>query len=224
MGDPYRTTTNQRFFGFGAIGFLVIVLLLGGEGEADLDPRPPNATPALAQAPDSETPDMPGLNVMAELLSALSDTLQQLQSLKQPSTPSEPVSAWITHYADRFNQRTVGCHDYGLYSSDDPTIVAVNPTLYEEIPCGSLLELCGPGGCLLAARKDSCPGCRPDGFDLSEAGFQEVCGDADGVCTASVRVLTTCQVRKFGKPAHEAALLEAAEMEATGRLPCHPAP
>jgi hypothetical protein len=132
------------------------------------------------------------------------------------------MTAWITHYGERFNDRTLGCFGYGSYSSEDPSIVAVNPVLYGELPCGTLLELCGPGGCLIAARKDSCPGCRPDGFDLSEAAFAGVCGDADGVCTASVRVLEVCQVRKFGKPPHEARRLEVAEMELTGRIPCHP--
>jgi hypothetical protein len=75
---------------------------------------------------------------------------------------------------------------------------------------------------MVGARKDSCPGCQPNGFDLSEAGFKRVCGDADGVCTATVEVLTVCQVRKFGKSPEEAAALEAAEQAATGRIPCHP--
>jgi hypothetical protein len=139
-----------------------------------------------------------------------------------PAAHLEPMPAWITHYGERFNDRLLGCYNYGHYSSADPTIVAVNPTLYETLPCGTLLEICGPGGCMVAARKDSCPECRPDGFDLSEAGFKAVCGDADGVCTASVKVLTVCQVRKFGKPADEAARLEAEEAARTGRIPCHP--
>jgi hypothetical protein len=161
----------------------------------------------------------PGL--LSELPAVLAGYFADVDALKQPVAPGEP-SAWITHYGERFNDRTVGCWNYGDYSSDDPTIIAVNPTLYDELPCGTLLELCGPGGCMVGARKDSCPGCRPNGFDLSEAGFKRVCGDADGVCTATVEVLTVCQVRKFGKSPEEAAALEAAEMAGTGRIPCHP--
>lgn len=155
-------------------------------------------------------------------MGALTTFAQHVSALRTPSTLVQPMEGWITHYGERFNQRTLGCYGYGPYSSEDPTIVAVNPTMYESLPCGTLLELCGPGGCLIAARKDSCPGCRPNGFDLSEAAFEAVCGDADGVCTASVSVLKTCQVRKFGKPQDVAAQLEAQELAETGKVPCHP--
>ena len=136
------------------------------------------------------------MHMVSQIESMLS-TLAQFSRTEATPQDSYEISAWITHYGSRFSQRSLGCYGYGPYSSDDPSIIAVNPTLYKDLPCGSVLELCGAGGCLTAARKDSCPGCRPDGLDLSEAGFKQVCGDADGVCTASVKVVKVCEARHF---------------------------
>jgi hypothetical protein len=217
-------TGKTTFRGYIGIGLVVIGLLAVGDGGHFI-----NAHQASAQVPEAEIPAMaPQAEALTApvitsgLLGVLSSLIQDMHSLVEPAAGSQPMPAWITHYGERFNEKGVGCYDYGDYSSEDPTIVAVNPTLYEHLPCGTLLELCGPGGCMVAARKDSCPGCRPDGFDLSEAGFKKVCGDSDGVCTATVQVLTVCQVRKFGTPAEEAARLEAEEAALTGRIPCHP--
>ncbi|HEX5368153.1 MAG TPA: RlpA-like double-psi beta-barrel domain-containing protein [Dehalococcoidia bacterium] len=161
-------------------------------------------------------------SVMSRLLSVLS-TLRERVPLEEPADTSYTVSGWITHYSDTFNKRTLGCFGYGQYSSDDPSIIAVNPTLYKDLPCGSIMELCGPGGCVVAARKDSCPGCRPDGFDLSDAGFRQVCGDADGVCTASVKVVKVCEARSFGKSREEGVSAQAPENLFPPPVPCqHP--
>ena len=42
-------------------------------------------------------------------------------------------------------------------------------------------------------RKDTCPGCLPNGFDLSEAGIALVCGHGQPVCWASVTKLASCE-------------------------------
>jgi hypothetical protein len=97
----------------------------------------------------------------------------------------------VTHYGEAYNGSVLGCGT-GLYESDNPTIVAVGPELYSEIPCGTLLQICGDGGCIVAQRQDACPGCAPILFDLSEAAFAAVCGAPSGVCAATVSVLQTC--------------------------------
>jgi hypothetical protein len=41
--------------------------------------------------------------------------------------------------------------------------------------------------CIMVVRQDSCPGCDSDLIDLSEAGFERVCGDLSrGVCEVRV--------------------------------------
>lgn len=76
----------------------------------------------------------------------------------------------------------------GIYDTADPLIVAVGPAYYQSMPCGTPLEICGAGGCLRTRRTDSCPGCGPSLFDLSEAGLAAVCG-AVVSCSISVIVL-----------------------------------
>jgi hypothetical protein len=80
----------------------------------------------------------------------------------------------------------MGCSKLGYYSSDDPTIVAVGYDRHDEMPCGTLLEVCGPTGCHLMVRKDTCGGCNAYMFDLSEAGNALVCGESYGLCNATV--------------------------------------
>jgi len=101
--------------------------------------------------------------------------------------------SWITHYGERFQGRKLGCSKLGYYSSDDPTIVAVSWANAEEMPCATPLQVCGPSGCHLMMRKDTCPGCLPNGFDLSEAGIALVCGNGEPVCWASVTKLAPCE-------------------------------
>ncbi len=85
----------------------------------------------------------------------------------------------------------MGCG--GVYSSDNPTIVAVSPARYAELPCGTQLQICGAGGCITGVRQDACPGCSANMFDLSESGFAAVCGFASGVCSATVSTVQTCE-------------------------------
>jgi hypothetical protein len=116
-----------------------------------------------------------------------------------PAPISEPIPGWITHYGDSFNGGTLGC-GYGVYTSEDPTIIAVSPARYEQLPCGTLIEMCGPGGCLVGMRKDSCPGCIDNGFDLSEAAIARVCGQGSDVCKANVNAIGICGPADFALP------------------------
>ena len=93
--------------------------------------------------------------------------------------------AWVTHYGASFNGQALGC-DATPYASDNASIVAVGPARDAEWPCGTIMRVCGPGGCIVAQRVDGCPGCGPYHIDLSEEGLLLVCGPGTGVCQANI--------------------------------------
>jgi len=76
----------------------------------------------------------------------------------------------------------------GIYDTANPLIVAVGPAYYSAWPCGTPLRVCGAGGCVDAFRSDSCPGCGPYLFDMSESGLAAVCGAVVN-CAVTVEVL-----------------------------------
>ncbi len=76
-----------------------------------------------------------------------------------------------------------------VYDPLDVTIIAVGPDHYTDFPCGTVLEVCGPGGCIEGERKDSCPGCGINHLDLSRLGHLLVCGEDSGVCEVTIRKL-----------------------------------
>ena len=87
-----------------------------------------------------------------------------------------------TRYGENYNGQPFGCYDLvrgvpvGVYSSDDPTILAAPPARYGEWPCGTEIEICSNVTCLTVWRVDSCPGCVRDHIDLSESGIETLCG------------------------------------------------
>jgi LysM repeat protein len=81
-----------------------------------------------------------------------------------------------TPYADSLAGNSLGCMGAGKYDPSDTSVVAVGPALYNQFPCGTRLEVCGPSACLNAVRKDYCPGCPGNDIDLSRAGFEMLCG------------------------------------------------
>jgi hypothetical protein len=124
-------------------------------------------------------------------------------------TPLNAVEgAYVTHYGQSFNGQALGCKT-GAYSSDDAGIVAVGPERDAEWPCGTILRICGPGGCLVAAREDGCPGCGPDHVDLSEEGLYLVCGPGSGVCQANIEAYSpACRIRTAHATAADGSPLE----------------
>lgn len=91
-----------------------------------------------------------------------------------------------THYGTSFQGRPLGCNGAGYYDSTNPRILAVGPSLYQTIPCGTQVTIVGPTGTLVVTRMDSCPGCdRLNMLDLSEAGITIVCG---GLYTCKVTI------------------------------------
>ncbi|HWO72572.1 MAG TPA: hypothetical protein VNN21_03350 [Dehalococcoidia bacterium] len=114
----------------------------------------------------------------------MTDTMRA--SLQELRPSGRPVDVYVTHYGESYNGHGLGCDDT-VYSSFDPTIVAVGPGREREWPCGTAFLICGAGGCLWAERRDACPGCSPYVIDLSERGLYLVCGAGAGVCTARVQ-------------------------------------
>src|SRR6478672_1031303 len=86
------------------------------------------------------------------------------------------IKGYATSYHDSFANKPMGCIGAGLYKPTDTTIVAVGPAMYDQFPCGTSIEVCGPKGCLTGVRKDACPGCQAYHVDLSRAGLTAVCG------------------------------------------------
>ncbi len=126
-----------------------------------------DATPALAPLVAS-APPAPVLEVPAVV------------------TPISPVfQGLVTHYGVSYNGNPMGCSGE-LYSSENETIIAVGPADYGEWPCGTNLRVCGPTGCVVGFRQDSCPGCGENHLDLSEAGINTVCGDQAHVCRVGI--------------------------------------
>lgn len=102
-----------------------------------------------------------------------------------PNVLAQERSGRATHYGVGFHGRTMGCG--GVYSTYNPTIIAVPPSMYRAWPCGTTLVVSGPNGAIVGTRQDSCPGCDSAGVivDLSEAGHRAVCGV--GTCWVTVR-------------------------------------
>jgi hypothetical protein len=91
------------------------------------------------------------------------------------------VAGIVTHYGAQYNGHTLGCGT-GYYSSDNVSIIAVGPSRNSLWPCGTMIEVCGPAGCIMTVRHDGCPGCGPNHADLSEAGIAAVCGYGPSQC------------------------------------------
>jgi len=100
-----------------------------------------------------------------------------------PQTP--PAGGYATHYGSQYNGQPLGC-GAGLYASDDPSIVAVGPANFRDWSCGAVMRICGPAGCLIAVRQDSCPGCTTNVVDLSESGLELVCGYSASACRVTI--------------------------------------
>ena len=103
-----------------------------------------------------------------------------------PSTPIVP--GWATHYGESYQGGVLGCGT-GYYDTENPDILAVGPSRYVEWPCGTKLRVCGPAGCVIVTRHDSCPGCTANVLDLSEAGNRLVCGDPPHTCRATLQLI-----------------------------------
>ncbi len=144
-------------------------------------PIPPTATPIPPTAtpiPPTETPVPPTETPLPDQLVATPGSGQTLFAGE--------LTGHATMYAPSLAGNTLGCNGYGVYDPANQTVVAVGPALYDTFPCGTVLQICGPGGCIVAAREDSCPGCGGADIDMSTAGVTAVCGDGVLECEVTI--------------------------------------
>jgi hypothetical protein len=110
------------------------------------------------------------------------------------NTPLAPIATreangFVTNYGEAYEDLPLGCPGYGVYHSADATIAASAYDLAtgaRAFQCGTVLELCGVGGCQVVIVKDACPGCAWNQLDLSEAAKVAVCGDVRNNCAVSI--------------------------------------
>ena len=138
--------------------------------------EPTQAPTAIPRIPDSVRSSprptaIPTIRAtpVIEQYTAPTNASQQGQSIS-----GETVRA--TRYGESYNGRTMGCG--GTYSSSDPSILAVPPSRYSTIPCGTRVTITNPrtGVSLSVVRTDACPGCGHSHIDLSESGIAILCG------------------------------------------------
>ena len=103
----------------------------------------------------------------------------------------EWTDGYATYYGLTYNGQPLACG--GVYASSDSRILAVGPALY-GLPCGAEVEVCGPGGCAIVERRDSCPGCSANVLDLSEAANELVCGAPPHTCRVVFRLLAPVRI------------------------------
>jgi hypothetical protein len=97
----------------------------------------------------------------------------------------QQLLGYATHYGTQYNGQPLGC-GAGLYSSADPSIIAIAPANYRDWGCGAIMRVCGSNGCIVGIREDSCPGCTTNVVDLSEAGIDLVCGPGASSCPVTI--------------------------------------
>lgn len=119
------------------------------------------------------------------------------------------ISGTASHYGESYEGGILGCGRYdsgdGRYHSADTSIAATNNP---EWGCFQQLRVCARMDefsesrslsadqlvpqmrCIEVIRQDSCPGCRATDIDLSEAGFEIVCGPLSvGRCAVEISVV-----------------------------------
>jgi len=124
--------------------------------------------------------------VKRDAISATS-TANPSTSGSSTATSAGALKGYASAYHDMFTNKPMGCTGAGPYTPTDVTIVAVGPAMYDQFPCGTAIEVCGPKGCLSGVRKDACPGCQSYHVDLSKAGLTAVCGP--NACDVRIRRL-----------------------------------
>ena len=182
-----------------SIGLLVLALTVGGITQAhritNLSPHHSAATPAHVGESSS---------VAQRLLYSADQLSRNVRgSLEGLTAAGSVADVAITHYGVSYAGNSLGCGG-ATYASDDASIVAVGPGRNADWPCGTLLLICGPGGCIVGERQDGCPGCDNFHIDLSEEGLLLVCGPGSGVCRGSVEALAPACELNNGRPVSRA--------------------
>jgi hypothetical protein len=177
------------------VSFLVALEYGNNEIEHAAALVPPDATaePALAEEVTTATasPEAPSPTATVAPTrvppTAVPPTPGPTKAPPAPVASGAVIQGQATAYGPAYNGQKMGCG--GVYSSDNPTILAVSPARYAQWPCGTQLQVCGPAGCLIVTRQDACPGCYANLVDLSEAGNAAVCGSPPHTCRVTLQVV-----------------------------------
>lgn len=148
--------------------FIRLTLILGAANATPVPTEIPTIIPEPVIRPATSTPS-------PRPYSEPTPSPRPSTNRTQQSTTSTVLA---TRYGVQYNGQTMGCG--GTYTSGNSSILAVGPSRYGEIPCGTGVTLTNPntGVQLSVLRVDSCPGCGYGHIDLSEAGIAILCGYA----------------------------------------------
>ena len=163
-------------------------------------PEPPTATPDPPTAtpePPTPTPEPPTPTptfAVPDNVPLLGEYVPPTATPTPTRTPADdpdeevdadgPVAANATRYADSLEGNSMACG--GAFDQDNQFVVAVSLAYDQAWKCGTQLEICGPGGCIVGVRTDTCPGCPGADIDMSRAGIDAVCGNQTG-CAVTIR-------------------------------------
>jgi hypothetical protein len=183
---PRRSETR----GIVSIGFLAVALIAGGSPATYHFGLLSNEAHTTHLEAAEAVPPLPILTPAAAIQAEPIVTPVAAYQVQPIVTAVSPVfRGVVTHYGVSYNGSPMGC-DGTLYTSENPTIIAVGPALDYDWPCGTQLRICGPVDCMVGMRQDSCPGCTAYVLDLSEAGINLVCGDQAEVCRVGIEEVT----------------------------------
>jgi hypothetical protein len=143
-----------------------------------------NAGGRLEASEPEETDSLGGL-IAAQTRPVITPIIPESVEVTTYEAIGAAFSVTATHYGEAYNGSPLACG--GVYSSGDPSIVAVSLRLQGELPCGAFMQVCGVLGCIVAQRQDTCPGCVRTLIDLSEAGIAAVCGVNTSTCAVTVQ-------------------------------------
>ncbi len=144
-------------------------------------PEPPTPTPTVA-LPENVPPL--GIYVAPTATATPMPTATPSRERDARQDPEGEVEGYATRYADSLEGGSMACG--GAFDQDNEFVIAVGYEYDKAWPCGTQLEVCGPAGCTLGVRTDTCPGCPGGDIDMSRAGLDAVCGNQTG-CAVVIR-------------------------------------
>jgi len=103
------------------------------------------------------------------------------QALIQDRTPMPVETFGEIHHGETTYYRATGKGNCSFDESDDLLVAAINNKDYANAGvCGAYINVNGPNGSVIVRVVDRCPGCKPDGLDLSKEAFQRIAQTSAG--------------------------------------------
>ena len=184
---------------------LALALVLTACGGGTVPPAPREAPPeAVVATPITEEPRAHAVGGASESKATEKPTATPTPAVVDEGGPGAVWAGTASHYGQNYDPLInpkasgwLGCARYenqrgdNIYDTTDPSIAATLQLAEGGLwSCGTRFLLTGPAGTIRVIRQDSCPGCGPRDIDLSEAGFERVCGPLSvGRCDIAIEVL-----------------------------------